>query len=55
MKANIHDLNDCMCDLCITTRKRQDIAARQEEQRKREFESASQDYIRRRGGIDPRK
>jgi hypothetical protein len=50
----IHNEN-CMCDKCILVRIRQKIVDHEEEERKVKFESDSQDYIRRRGGIDPRR
>ena len=45
----------CFCDNCIEQRTKAKIAARLEEERKLAFEATSQDYIRRRGGEDPRR
>jgi hypothetical protein len=44
----------CFCDKCIVQRSKDKMADRLEKERLRKFESDSQDYIRRRGGVDPR-
>jgi hypothetical protein len=45
--SNPHPVT-CMCDYCIKDRVRRQVE-------EREREKASQDYIRRRGGVDPRR
>lgn len=50
----VHNEN-CMCDGCIQGRVRQKVIDRAEIERQRVFEEKSQEYIHRRGGIDPRR
>lgn len=47
--------DSCMCDECINARIRKGLAENDKESEKRIIEQQSQDYIRRRGGEDPRR
>lgn len=46
---------DCMCDSCIHERTRSRLAREAEIRERDRRERAAQDYIRRRGGVDPRR
>jgi hypothetical protein len=48
-------LKECMCDECIKGRVRQRIADDKAKAEAKRIEDISQDYIRRRGGVDPRR
>jgi hypothetical protein len=49
-----HDFG-CMCDACINARVKKRLDDDREAEEKRVLEQKSQDYIRRRGGEDPRR
>lgn len=44
----------CMCDACINARIRKRLDDQRKAAEAQQLERTSQDYIRRRGGVDPR-